>query len=437
MATLHVKLKQHTPIIHFQHYQDGTTLRASELKPKLDKFLIKYFIENNIDYTQWLIGDGKHNALNYKVKILEDSDINKWIDYVEEPKRKKNGDIITIERNGKSITATNRYPLFFGNMGKNYNNNETIKKFVFTEKPILIMFNSFDNDLIYYIKKNLPDFFALENFGCRQDKGFGSFYISTEDESYEVINSKLFEYDFEIEVNHDNNKEKFKNIFNQLDLFYRAIRAGVNIKDRNSNTQFYCKSLLFLYFKQKGIQWEKKTIKENFFLEDQNNYLGLNSQINKFHDSEVLTYNSENKKLVKDLLGLSTKEEWIYYKNTIEKTEAKNIKGEWVKKNPPKDEIIERFKSPIFFKIINNNGGKYKVYIKLSDDIPIRGKWFIIEEKSGKSFPLQIPDDFNLSDFFQFISDKKKFDITKHVENSFQNSREYKILKNIFEQLQK
>ncbi|MFK5976154.1 MAG: hypothetical protein QM493_06565 [Sulfurovum sp.] len=35
-------LKQHTPIIHFQSDQMGATLRATELKPKFDKFLIKY-----------------------------------------------------------------------------------------------------------------------------------------------------------------------------------------------------------------------------------------------------------------------------------------------------------------------------------------------------------------------------------------------------------
>lgn len=40
METLEVTLQQHTPLIHFQHYQDGATLRASEVKPRLDKFLI-------------------------------------------------------------------------------------------------------------------------------------------------------------------------------------------------------------------------------------------------------------------------------------------------------------------------------------------------------------------------------------------------------------
>ena len=35
------ELKQETPIIHFQHNQSGATLRATEVKPKLDRFIIK------------------------------------------------------------------------------------------------------------------------------------------------------------------------------------------------------------------------------------------------------------------------------------------------------------------------------------------------------------------------------------------------------------
>ncbi len=39
-----VKLKQHTPIIHFQWDQAGATLRATELKPKLDRYIrVKYY----------------------------------------------------------------------------------------------------------------------------------------------------------------------------------------------------------------------------------------------------------------------------------------------------------------------------------------------------------------------------------------------------------
>ena len=37
---LELKLRAQTPLIHFQHAQVGATLRASEVKPKLDKFII-------------------------------------------------------------------------------------------------------------------------------------------------------------------------------------------------------------------------------------------------------------------------------------------------------------------------------------------------------------------------------------------------------------
>ncbi|HEC99336.1 MAG TPA: hypothetical protein ENN18_03005 [Proteobacteria bacterium] len=42
-----IKLKQHTPIIHFQHDQKGATLRATELKPKLDRYIDKLSIYYN------------------------------------------------------------------------------------------------------------------------------------------------------------------------------------------------------------------------------------------------------------------------------------------------------------------------------------------------------------------------------------------------------
>src|SRR3990167_6963021 len=56
-------LKQHTPIIHFQSEQSGATLRATELKPKLDKFI-----------TQRLKFINEELYQKYK-SIIEDEDI--------------------------------------------------------------------------------------------------------------------------------------------------------------------------------------------------------------------------------------------------------------------------------------------------------------------------------------------------------------------------
>ncbi len=444
MATLKVQLKQHTPIIHFQHYQDGATLRASELKPKLDKFLIAKFEKENIAYKKWLIGKGEHLALNYKVRIIYKG--TPWISYIEEPKRNERKEFKQKQNeDGTPSTETYQYPLFFGNMGIDYNEDKKIKKFVFANDEIELNFHSFNSNLTKAINDNFHEFIALENFGSRQDKGFGSFYIDEKDANYKPLNEGLFDYKFEvIALNNNDLSQKFKSVFTQIELFYKALRSGINVKAHDRvTTTFYFKSLLFLYFMKKDIQWEKKSIKEEFFLNDGKrrdgsfSYYGLSTQKTNFEVSDVLHYFSKDKKLVKDLFGLSAEESWLYYnKNKITKTEARDDKKT---KKGKKEEQIERFKSPILFKIIENTTkGKYNVYIKLTENIPIRGKWFIIENKYGKNFPLQIPDNFSLHNFFEFITNKTKFNITTHVEKGFQTDIkgnpifQYEILKNIF-----
>ncbi len=89
MNKLEIKLKQHTPIIHFQHWETGATLRASELKPKLDKYLIKYAFKEDFDqFKEYLIGwqadktekdfNGKF-SFDYKIKIFNNKN-NRTID---------------------------------------------------------------------------------------------------------------------------------------------------------------------------------------------------------------------------------------------------------------------------------------------------------------------------------------------------------------------
>lgn len=78
MKTLKVTLKQHTPLIHFQHTENGATLRASEVKPKLDRFIIEKLGGGSYDnvkdqvkgtYPQLFIPKEGVFALNYKLNI--------------------------------------------------------------------------------------------------------------------------------------------------------------------------------------------------------------------------------------------------------------------------------------------------------------------------------------------------------------------------------
>ena len=73
MYTLTIKLKQHTPLIHFQHDQDGATLRASEVKPKLDKYILGKLNQEEKKQGEsegWIKGKGKDKEwLDYKMSI--------------------------------------------------------------------------------------------------------------------------------------------------------------------------------------------------------------------------------------------------------------------------------------------------------------------------------------------------------------------------------
>lgn len=418
------------------------------------------------NYEQWFNNKEKL-SLDYKVKINAKGNFGS--DYIEQPKKRDNKFIQKTNQDGTQSTETSPYPLFFGNMGKDYYEEETIKKFEFCNGIIELTIHSVNSMILDEIKKVFPEFLLVENFGTRQGKGFGSFYIDKSDKSYIHPNERFFDYKFEVEIDDNEMWNGFKNIFNRVDLFYRALRSGINQKEPeyvNSKRQikkdknginefkdvFYFKSMLFLYFKEKKIQWEKKTIKEKFFSKDGSKildkgkptekriitYYGLTTQKTRRASSDLLTYSSNDIKLVKDLLGLSTEESWISYKNSIKKVEAKDDgHGSKIKKETKEDQI-QRFNSPILFKILETDEDKkYSVYIKLSKDIPVLGKWFIIEDKYGNNFHIQFPHKFDLNEFFDFMLNKSKFNISNHVDKKFWQHESYITLFQIFKSLEK
>lgn len=73
MHTLTFTLKQHTPIIYFQHEQDGATLRASELKPKLDKYLVENVLESKFDNCKrYLVGYTKDREDKWRERFAKE-----------------------------------------------------------------------------------------------------------------------------------------------------------------------------------------------------------------------------------------------------------------------------------------------------------------------------------------------------------------------------
>jgi len=364
---LSFKIKQHTPIIHFQHDQSGATLRASELKPKLDKFLFDKCENKKCPALPF----GEKGNLDYKVKITS-------------------GDNIEVSEI-KSNT------LYFGNMGS-----ASKKCFVTSKSNIMLDIFSFNKKIIQAIKDNIADFFLFNNFGTRQSKGFGSFYL---DESSSYYKEPKLKYKFSVQLRPN------KDVFYYIDLFYKTLRGGINGMNKNS---FYFKSMMFSYAKSKNIQWDKKSIKEYFYNSD------LKKQISE-HGSDILKYSSKDKYLMKDLLGLSSRESW---RKPYESVITKNNRD------------IDRFKSPIMFKPLkqNDNNG-YNVFFYAKEINNFLNKKFEIKSKNSKSpLYLSTPKNFDVDDFIQFAL---KVDLNTHVDSMHHGKREFKIIKEIYSDINK
>lgn len=432
-------LKQHTPIIHFQNDKDAS-LRATELKPKLDKFV---FDHAKIPDEWRMTYDPKkssYEALDYKVRI----------------QAKKVG--------SKKIGDHDKLPFFFGNMGDDYADHP--KYLSDTREPLEVSITCFNASLLAFIFEHFAQFLATTNFGTRQSKGYGSFYLDHTSPGYKDISEHLAWFDYSF----DSGVTDYNKCMINLELFYKSLRSGINLvnssKYRMENidgrdeivletgSRFYFKSLLFLYTQRAlGRQLDKKTVKEKFFKsewhkrklrrredekisdqlkiekEDIGHYVfqkgikGQKTDHQKVDDPVIFADEHEQKYLFKDLFGLSSLESWGSYGTEISKSNLE----------------ISRFKSPLFFKIIKV-GNSYRVYFLITK-IPkkFRRANFRIESKKDPGhLNLPVYDKFDFKHFFNWIFDPTNFNITTHVRDErMRNPRgEYGVLESIFDQLQ-
>lgn len=379
MAKLRITLNQHTPLIHFQPEQEGATLRATEFKPKLDKFLVenafgdsKNYEENFEKYKKYLIGYKKNirdkyedfkdkKAFNYKLRICNVMNLRAPYE---------------IELNDKKD-----FPLYFGNMGNENKFNKN--KFVFCD-ALDVEFFSFHSEIIDKIIEFLPNFLMNTNFGQRQSKGFGSFYINDLNEYFYNENKKKYtkdevekfqklKYNFEFNATSDNQKLKDKSeeyrqyysVFQKINRFYVSLRAEITKQDP------YIKE----YALMNEMAWDKDIIKSKY------NNTKLTSNYPAY--------------LIKDLLGLSVMEKWYKQGFTITKTHI--------------NKEIERFQSPIFFKPIKKSENKFIVYFQ-GRNIPkeFLNQIFNIKKDGSGDLQLKTPENFNIDDFIQYVIKNNK-----------------------------
>lgn len=405
-------LEQHTPMIHFQYDQAGATLRATELKPKLDRYLIEAIFKNDKKlYGKFKIGGpkGQFEALDYKVKIVQ---TGKKI--TNEP----------ILKNGKNA------PMFFGNMGNDY----VPKGLIQYEGADIDFFSSFP-ELIQFIREHLPAFLAQTNFGMRQSKGYGSFTVKN--------NLPITQEFYSFSVNTDDPDFLFKTI----DLFYKSLRGGINgalLPNGGFAKFFYMKPLIFSYAQSqiKKIQWEKKTIKEKFFSGKLTNHQAkFRDQVKPVEKHEWPLWHTGEKKIVRDLLGLSTEQTWKDYPGSKDGASIvkfnTNEKGETKSEN----ETINRFASPILFKPVwDGRNNKYIVYFKASPIPPeYLNSWFAIEA-NGTRMDETLPmwSDFKIDQFLQFAFSPGNFESSMNKSGFGPNEKKIAgILQNIYNEIRK
>ena len=392
MNTLTIKLKQHTPLIHFQHDQEGATLRASEVKPKLDKYILSKLSSEEKSQGK---REGWIKAKNGK----------EWLDYK-----------MRIQNNCKPITSSmenekgrSLYPSFFGNQNAGPGK---IKEIVFvghfkqdeTDVTILILTS-------YEVLKNKIDcykdyFFLTNNFGTRQTKGFGSYFLA--DNAIVDIHDERIKQYYRFKISIPDQDQGWERVFQKLDehlsFFYKTLRSGINIEP------FYFKSLMFFYAIKKEKYYDKRRIREHFslFTDERAKYSTTIKMKDKGEKYEMAyTYNADDARLYRDMLGLSSSQSWQKYRATISK----------------ENDDIARFKSPILLKPFisakneKKDGDKTESFIDfivlvIPSEIPndYYEQGFIIKKDGNNrtAFELKTPEkgNFSIDEFLKFSLSK-------------------------------
>ncbi len=325
-------LKQHTPIIHFQSDQIGATLRATELKPKFDKFLLEQFPDLPVK-----VNSNGHRSLDYKVKI---------------------------ESNGAVKSLPNSF-LYFANNAIKDNKD---KQYMLKANSIKMEFFSFDQTILKIISRYIDDFLLITNFGTRNSKGYGSFTNNIKDIEQRL--KKYYPIVFKVENINQNKWE------DKVDTIHKLLKAGINFKS-------YHKSLLFQYMCTKNLRWEKRKIKEEF------------SELAKG----------------KEPIDCNIKKEYRYIRAMLGLAGINEYQGKKIVTIEHNNKEIERFRSPITYKIINNT-----LYLLCDRSYEtIMNKTFKFRFK-GKSFDIKTPskNEFDLNEFLKFV--EKQEQIIKEVK---------------------
>lgn len=359
------KLVQHTPLIHFQHSEPHACLRATEVKPKLDRFLIEQLEKDDRfgdgRWKKWFVGDGSQQSFDYMMRITPNSE---QVDRTQSIERA----IARAEHRPPNASLHEIHKNYFGNMASGNNIQDTIretfKESLFYKDGLTLTIRCFIPELLTFIDEHIRGFFMMHNFGTRQRKGFGSFTVDistkpNEPKGFDLV-GKYCPNAYYCKLDNDVNADALLDAVWVISAF---LRSGFNRGEGN-----YVRGFVFRYF-QRG---KNPLANDKAFVKQQ----VLRNVYNEATRGEHLhPYgNNVRYRYVRGLLGTNENSRFCRAPNAH--TPVYDIYTHSA-------EGIERFPSPLLFKPI----GKFVFILpqKMPDEI-FGSEFYILEKNQEEKY---------------------------------------------------
>lgn len=374
------KLVQHTPLIHFQHSEPHACLRATEVKPKLDRFLIEQLEKDDRfgdgRWKKWFVGDGSQQSFDYMMRITPNSEQVERTHSIERA-------IARAEHRPPNASFHEIHKNYFGNMASGNNIQDTIretfKESLFYKDGLTLTIRCFIPELLTLIDEHIRGFFMMHNFGTRQRKGFGSFTvdISTEPNApkgFDLV-GKYCPNAYYCKLDGNVNADALLDAVWVISAF---LRSGFNRGEGN-----YVRGFVFRYFQREknplanDKAFVKQKVLRNVYDEaTRGEHLHPYGNNVRYRYVRGLLGTNENSRFCRDPRG-GTREDRTVHNIYIHSAEG-----------------VERFPSPLLFKPI----GKFVFILpqKMPDEI-FGSEFYILEKNQEEKYDSKATSDQKLN----------------------------------------
>lgn len=381
------KLVQHTPLIHFQHSEPHACLRATEVKPKLDRFLIEQLEKDarfgDGRWKKWFVGDGSQQSFDYMMRITPNSE------QVERTQSIENGierAIARAEHRSPNASLHEIHKNYFGNMASGNNIQDTVqaiqetfKESLFYKDGLTLTIRCFIPELLTLIDEHIRGFFMMHNFGTRQRKGFGSFTVDistkpNEPKGFDLVR-KYCPNAYYCKLDDNVSADALLDAVWVISAF---LRSGFNRGEGN-----YVRGFVFRYFQREKnpLANDKAFVKQNV-LRNVYNEATRGEHLHPYGNNVRYRY-------VRGLLGTNENSRFCRAPRG-ETREDRTVHNIYIHSA----EGVERFPSPLLFKPI----GKFVFILpqKMPDEI-FGSEFYILEKKQEEEYDRKATSDQKLN----------------------------------------